>query len=267
MSAVFGMNVAVVCIMLMLCVASIYFAVSDENDGFRMYSGVYIGPTEAGTEVNTFGPRTLYALLAAFTAVTCIFHLIYASLGSRYEQMIRSGNNWLRWLEYSISASIMIAVIALSSGVSELHLQVLVPLVILGVMVLGDVVEKLLVVQASGKADVRAPTLLATAAGWLLMLAAYGMILSNFAEVVQVSDSPPPSPVYAAVVLLFILYTLFGIAQGADVGRTLLTGKRGNKEGEQVELVYTALSVTSKVLLVGLLLGGVSGRASASVES
>jgi hypothetical protein len=265
-SAVFGMNVVVALIMLMLFVTSIYFATTDDNKGFKMYSAVYIGPNEAPIKENSFGPRTLYALLASFTAVTFIFHVIYASLGSRYKQMVLRGNNWLRWIEYSISASIMIAIIALSSGVSELLLQVLIPLVVIGVMALGDVVEKLLMLQASGKADVRAPTLVATSAAWLLMLSAYGMILANFAEVVKVSDTPPPKPVYGAVIGLFILYILFGIAQGADVGRTLWTGKRGEKECKQVELTYTALSVTSKVLLVGLLLGGVTGRASAGNE-
>jgi hypothetical protein len=266
-TAIFGMNVAVACVMMILFVASVYFAATADDKGFLMYSGVYLGPSEPPTDPRIFGPRTLYALLAAFTAVTFTFHVLYASLGSKYTEMVRGGNNWLRWLEYSISATIMLSAIALASGVAELHLQVLAPLVVVGVMALGDVVEKLLVVQASGKANVRTPVLVATGTGWLLMLAAYGVILANF-DAVAHGENAPPLPVYVAVVLLFILFMCFGAVQLADVYWMLWKPqKRGPEAGEKKELAYTALSVTSKVLLVSLMLGGISGRAAGGEAS
>lgn len=61
------------------------------------------------------------AMVALFIALAAIDHLLVAGpLRSRYERMLRLGRNDLRWLEYSVSASLMVVLIAVFVGVWDL---------------------------------------------------------------------------------------------------------------------------------------------------
>lgn len=59
--------------------------------------------------------------VAVFLLLAAIDHLLSAGpLRGRYEQMLRQGRNDLRWLEYSVSASLMLVLIAAFVGIWDL---------------------------------------------------------------------------------------------------------------------------------------------------
>ena len=74
--------------------------------------------------VNT--SRTLFDFelawgIAGFSVLSMLFHMLIATkLNKRYEQNLKKGMNPYRWYEYSLSASLMIVLIAILSGVFDL---------------------------------------------------------------------------------------------------------------------------------------------------
>ncbi len=59
------------------------------------------------------------AAIAAFLALAALDHLLTATIGrDTYERDLRRGINRFRWIEYSFSASIMIVLICLYSGIT-----------------------------------------------------------------------------------------------------------------------------------------------------
>jgi hypothetical protein len=82
-----------------------------------------IGPPGAG---DFGGPASLFDLridvaVAAFLLLAAVDHLAMAAPGVRgwYEANVRRGVNPARWWEYSISASLMVVLIAMLSGITE----------------------------------------------------------------------------------------------------------------------------------------------------
>lgn len=69
------------------------------------------------TQLYTMNPQWLSV---TFAAICFIAHLIYWRLNDYYETLIRGQNNFLRWMEYSLSASIMLVQIAMLTGTTEL---------------------------------------------------------------------------------------------------------------------------------------------------
>ena len=59
--------------------------------------------------------------IAVFLALAAVDHLVTATVGRRlYENDLRRGINRFRWIEYSVSASIMIVLIAFYFGVTNI---------------------------------------------------------------------------------------------------------------------------------------------------
>ncbi len=103
--------------------------------------------------------------------------------------------------------------------------------------------------------------------GWFSMLSAYGIILRNFAFANEKSTEEAPWFVYIIVVVIFILYNIFGFIQLTQLWNktapTMLTkckddinmgNARNTKWNERVELVYVVNSLASKTLLGSLII-------------
>ena len=59
--------------------------------------------------------------IAAFLTLAAVDHLVTATVGrGRYERDLRRGVNAFRWIEYSVSATIMIVLIAFYNGIVEI---------------------------------------------------------------------------------------------------------------------------------------------------
>lgn len=79
------------------------------------------GPPGSPSETVTLFDLNVGWAVAAFLFVSAIAHLLIASPGvfPRYERMLLKGRNDYRWVEYSISASIMAVLIAMLPGITD----------------------------------------------------------------------------------------------------------------------------------------------------
>jgi len=71
---------------------------------------------EIWTEVTNFGPAVATFLLASAVA----HYLISGPFYGKYKEDLSKGINKVRWIEYSISASVMIVLIALLVGIYDI---------------------------------------------------------------------------------------------------------------------------------------------------
>ncbi|MBH46028.1 MAG: hypothetical protein CMC93_05380 [Flavobacteriaceae bacterium] len=126
-------------------------------------------------------------------------------LGYRYSDMIKDSKNPLRFIEYSISAGIMLIAIALLNGVTDINLLASIGVLTAACQLCGLVVEY--------TEDIRLQWLLHLT-GWFQFGCAYGIIIHAYAKAATaVEDVKPPDFVYVIVLVLFLLYSSFGIVQ------------------------------------------------------
>lgn len=79
------------------------------------------GPPGSPSKTVTLFEINVAWAVAAFLFVSAIAHLLIASpaIFPRYERMLLKGRNDYRWVEYSISASIMAVLIAMLPGITD----------------------------------------------------------------------------------------------------------------------------------------------------
>lgn len=180
-------------------------------------------------------------VVAGFLLLAAVDHLLVASPGvvRRYERGIAAHRNVFRWVEYSVSASIMVGLIGLFVGIRDLAGVVGVFAVNTTMILFGLLMERQ---QEPGSADWTAFWFgsLAGVVPWVLVLA-------------YVAGAPTvPGFVWAITVTQLLLFTAFAVNMGlqyAGVGRW-----RSYVFGE---LGYIVLSVTAKSLLAWLVFANV----------
>lgn len=123
-----------------------------------------------------------------------------------YKRNVKTGRNWLRFVEYSISASIMLVIIALLNGITDLHILVSIAVLTASCQVCGALAEYIY------EFNMRIKWILHFN-GWLTFGCAYGIIFRAFFASVEDSEVPPPDFVYVIVFLIFGLYASFGFVQ------------------------------------------------------
>ena len=161
-----------------------------------------------------------FQLLAALTDHSELLQRILC--GYRYSKMIESGKNPLRFIEYSISASIMLMIIAIINGIFDIHVIFAIAVLTASCQLCGLVVEYL-----DPETELRLMWI-NHLNGWLTFCSAYFIIArSFFASLAFDPDIQPPSFVYAIVVAIFLLYASFGIVQLVEL--TCLTCPCGEK--------------------------------------
>ena len=152
------------------------------------------------------------ALIISFHALSFVFQFAAALtdcckngvLGYRYSDMIKDSKNPLRFIEYSISASIMLMIIAMINGVVDIHLLFCIAILTASCQLCGLVVEYIDDIYMKWINHLN---------GWLTFCAAYWCITRAYLASVEYSDASPPEFVYVIVFLLFLLYASFGFVQ------------------------------------------------------
>jgi hypothetical protein len=183
------------------------------------------------------GPAVaLFLLLAAFD------HLVVAAprVHVWYERNLDARVNYARWIEYSISASIMIVLISMFVGIRDFAALLAIFGVNTAMILFGLLMERH---QRPGAAD--------WTAFWFGSLAG---VVPWIAIAVYLLGGPerPPGFVYAITVVELILFFSFAVNmvlqyRGVGRWRDYLTG----------ESTYLVLSVTSKSLLAWLIFANV----------
>ena len=187
--------------------ASVIFS----THSYQSYSTWAFGPAPSHVENNTcvrpkgigFGPMTVFPiavdsgivlrlhwLMSSFFALSFVFQIAASMLDYcgvyPYEENVRKyGTHWMRFVEYSFSASVMIAGIGLQLGIMDLWMHVALFALTWICMMCGPVAEQLMGLEIEiGKANtpvgldfMRWVTHLM---GWIPQIVIYGILVSYF---------------------------------------------------------------------------------------
>lgn len=190
---------------------------------------------------NTLGDLRIAPLVAAFLFISGTAHLLLTlpAINDWYNRNLTKGINYARWLEYSVSASLMIVVIAMLTGVYDLGSLIMLFALNATMISFGLVME----VQNKGLAreDVNwTPFWIGCATGavpWVIIA------LYLFAPATR-SVGDVPTFVYGIFGSLFVFFNVFAInmfLQYRKIGRW-----RDYLHGERA---YILLSLTAKSAL------------------
>jgi hypothetical protein len=181
-------------------------------------------------------------------------HLMYASLGSYYRGLIDRKNNYLRWIEYAISATIMLIIVGISSGVKDLDSITLFVFALPAVMVIGNAVECSLAAGGPMSSSISA-----TVGAWLMLIGIFVVMMRSFVAATKTAKemgAKVPDFVPVVVIVTMFFFASFGIVQILQMCGFYKT--RGGYPA--VELSYITLSFVSKTLLALLVASGLVAR-------
>ena len=191
-------------------------------------------------------PQVVFSLrigpaVAVFLALAAIDHLLVAAPGVHgwYEHGLSRRANYARWIEYSVSASVMIVLIGLFAGIRDLAAVVAVFAANTAMILFGLLMERQ---QRPGAADWSAFWF-----GSLIGVVPWALIAIYVAQPAQV-----PGFVYAITIVQFVLFFSFAVnmaLQYAQIGRW--------RDYIHGEVVYIILSLTAKSLLALLIFANV----------
>ena len=210
---------------------------------------------------NSFFKSDLRDLLISFFAITCAVHMFYfvssfekvPLIGGIYNKMILNKNNYIRWIEYSITATLMINIIARSVGVSNEDTLLLTNLATVTVMLQGQSTELALQEKPSKEKIIKLITY--NLIGWGLLMGVFGIIISRFEQTIKdikkATCANIPNFVKYVIWTQVIFYSAFGIWQLYQIFSVY---QNPDYNYEKFEIGYNMLSLLSKTIL-GAILG------------
>ncbi len=201
------------------------------------------GPPGAGaTSLDTlFEVRVAWGV-ALFLFLSAFFHWLIISppFYSRYQRGLEQHRNHFRWVEYSLSASVMIVLIAMLTGIGDIAALIALFGVNASMIFFGAVQEKY---EEPGGSLV--PFWLGSLAG-IVPWIAIGVYLFS-----PTTDASPPGFVYGIFISLFVFFNSFAINQWLQYRQV---GKwRDYLYGERA---YIVLSLLAKSALAWQVFGG-----------
>jgi hypothetical protein len=204
--------------------------------------------------------QTVQNLLVGFFLVTAAFHTIYyVKDDTLYADMIMAGNNYLRWVEYAISSTMMLYIIAYISGVKDDNIYKSIFAMNIAMIYTGQVVEEKMQRGESWYTPM--------AIGFLLLMAEFLIIVRDFqsriADVKAFTDANPsvtngrtiPDWIKYMVWVLFLFFSSFGFIS--------LYGAYSGIRYESIEKLYLIFSLLAKATLAGFIAYGTSRRQTA----
>ncbi|ANH38263.1 hypothetical protein I601_1832 [Nocardioides dokdonensis FR1436] len=179
--------------------------------------------------------------IAAFLVLAAVDHLLTGTLlKKRYDQGLREGINRFRWVEYSLSATLMIVLIAFYNGITGIDALIAIIGANVSMILFGWIQE---VMNPPGR---ERTTMLPFWFGTLAGLAPWVAIVVN-----TTGADTVPGFVYGIVVSLFVFFMSFGVNQwlqykGIGPWRSYAFGEKA----------YLVLSLVAKSLLAWQIFGG-----------
>jgi len=187
--------------------------------------------------ITLFEIRTGYAV-ALFLGLSSLFHFLVAStkLFPRYIKGLSNNINIFRWVEYSISSSLMILLIAQITGISDYGALIGIVGVNASMILFGWLQERY---AKPGDGD-----LLPFIFGCIAGIVPWVIVLISVLSPGSPSDAMPPGFVYGIIVSIFVLFNTFAYVQFKQY---MAKGKWSNYlRGERA---YIALSFVAKAAL------------------
>ena len=253
---------------LILCVFLVIWLILllvDDGETLSFAVGEYNGGN-TGIQHGMIALTTVVMLLVLFTLITGLVHIFgYGNASQSYRSDVDRGNNRIRWMEYSVTATIMLFVIALVSGTSSTDTLIMVTTASLCCMICGFLSE------ATARSDPHVSKL-ATLVGWLLLISSFCVILRRFGSIFKQAQSTgsdgPPSFVWAIICGMTMLYLSFGVIHLVHMRKQWNSVEPVPPEfHRRIDRAYTIASVASKILLVVLLASGLFARGDVGGEN
>lgn len=187
-------------------------------------------------------------MIPVFSGLSSINHLLCGFNVMGYNDYVMTNKaNPLRWVEYSLSASVMLWIIATISGVQDINLLISIVLMNVCMQFIGAVIE-----YETSKRTKYSLTLIA----WVLFVGLWTPIISQFVYALDNIESETFNEIkpilYSIISTLTILFSSFGILQLAYVGEWI--------GFENYEKGFIILSFVAKSLLTWLTVGGIIAR-------
>lgn len=189
--------------------------------------------------INDVGGVPIAIGTAAFMYLSALFHFIIAGPGfGFYSRELRRGRNRLRWVEYSFSASLMIVLIALITGITDVAALIAIAFVNASMILFGWIME--MVNKPDGE-----PWWTPFWFGCIAGAGPWVAVVVNLAINTGVEGAEqPPTFVYAIILTIFVLFNCFAVNQW-------LQYKGVGKWSDYVfgETAYIVLSLVAKSAL------------------
>lgn len=197
--------------------------------------------TAPGEAVRLFD-LSVAGAVALFLFLSAIFHFLISAPGffARYGSGLAQGRNYFRWVEYSLSSSVMIVTIAALTGISDVAALVALFGVNAAMILFGAIQEKY--ERAGGSLVPFWLGCLVGAAPWV----AIGFYLFS-----PGSSAEPPAFVYWIYFSLFVFFNIFALNMFLQYRR--LGAWANYLFGEKV---YVMLSLVAKSALAWQVFGG-----------
>ena len=183
--------------------------------------------------------------VVAFLALSAFFHFLISSpwFFARYKAGLQNNHNYFRWVEYSLSSSIMIWLILAINGVTDIGALVAVFTVNAAMILFGALQEKY---EQPGTGQ-----LLPFIFGCLVGIVPWILILIYFLRPGTASEVAAPGFVVGIVISLFVFFNTFAINQWLQYKQI---GKW--KSYLQGERTYITLSLVAKTALAWQVFSG-----------
>jgi hypothetical protein len=223
---------------------------------FRVYADGGTGPLT--TSLVSLGTYPLIWIEVPFSLITAIFHFIIAydvRTWTSYTRLaLQEERNPLRWIEYSITASLMTWVILQLSGITNIFMLLVVGVVMnAALQCTGHFMEVLntpsQIKRRGGKIN-----WLPTVAGWVIFATQWSVIFGYFFTAVTSASDDVPWFVWTVVIGLFGMFSAFGFVQLFHYRRWKFLRL---DTGYGAEMAFVVLSLVSKVTLDWILAVGI----------
>ena len=146
--------------------------------------------------------------VAAFAFLSALFHFLIATVGYRtYLGELQRGRNRFRWMEYSLSSTLMIVLIALTTGVTDLAAVIAIAFANVSMILFGWIME---MVNDRDGDTWWTPFWFGCIAGIGPWVAIVGYLIFN---VTQEGAQGPPGFVYGIIVSIFVFFNCFALNQ------------------------------------------------------
>ena len=165
-------------------------------------------PIENGMLHSVGGVPLAYAT-AAFIMLSALFHFVIASPGGFgfYSKELRRGRNRIRWVEYSLSASLMIVLIALITGITDIAALIAIAFVNASMILFGWIME---MVNKPAGDRWWTPFWFGCIAG----IGPWAAIVASLAINAGVEGAAqPPTFVYGIIASIFVFFNCFAVNQ------------------------------------------------------
>lgn len=202
------------------------------------------------TKIATFPVEWVQTMLVSFFVITGSFHLFYYTTdvpNGYYHQAVRNNNNYFRWIEYSVTSTLMLYIMALVTGTKDTGVYMMLLSSNVAMIAMGQWVEESVHYGGSWW--------LPMATSFLLLVVEFVVIARNLfsrldeiALFLNANQSNPnvtkffiPGWLKPMVIVLFLFYISFGFLS--------LYGAYSGTSYETIEMWYIILSLVAKATL------------------